>query len=122
MEDPEEDPPFGDELVEGPLERVPAAPAPADRHRHRADGGGLHFLHLAGGFLDLHLPFLVLGTVTEDQSGEKKNQFPPPAWLVPKSILPKNTQGIEKKTHGNGGNSEVKNRTGAAAFRVAGTH
>lgn len=55
VEDPEEDPPFGDELVEGPLERVPAAPAPADRHRHRADGGGLHFPHLAGGLLDLHL-------------------------------------------------------------------
>jgi len=83
VEDPEEHPPFGDELVEGPLERVPAAPAPADRHRHRADGGGLHFLHLAGRFLDLHLPFLVLGTVTEDQSGEKKKSVSSPRLARP---------------------------------------
>lgn len=55
VQDPEEDPPFGDELVEGPLERVPATPAPADRHRHRADRGGLHFSNLAAaGFLHFH--------------------------------------------------------------------
>jgi hypothetical protein len=60
MQDPEEDPPFGDELFERPLERVPAAPAPAHRHRHRAADGSIHHLRpLSDGFLDpLHLSHL----------------------------------------------------------------
>jgi hypothetical protein len=78
MQDPEEDPPFGDELVERPPERVPTAPAPAHRHRHRAADRSLHLRPLADGFLDPLHPnqgFVVLPAVTEEQTKKKTFRF-----------------------------------------------
>lgn len=59
MQDLEEDLPFGDELVESPLECVLTVPAPVHRNRHRAHARSLHFQLILPGaarLLDLHLP------------------------------------------------------------------